>query len=146
MIIPIIFHRLRPAFLGVIFSASRVVMAVVNALISWRDLPVSMPQAVIPMPSVDKNPDALAELHMFGAAPEGLQKTRLALMLQGILLLDEAKQSLAIIAEGQEEAVVYRVGDRLKNGAVLTHITNEFVVINYQGHLEQLPIRESEEE
>jgi general secretion pathway protein C len=90
----------------------------------------------------------VASTHLFGemqqaAAPQQTKapKTKLNLVLRGVIAADPMKMSHAIIArgkKGQEE--VYAVGEKMPGGITIESIHPDHVVLNRGGKLETLQL------
>lgn len=68
---------------------------------------------------------------------ESIQETDLDLTLKGILARRGTARQVALIAQGDEEGKVYRLGDRVA-GAEITHIEARRVILLYKDRREAL--------
>ena len=95
----------------------------------------------------------VADAHLFGemqqaAVPQQTKapKTKLNLVLRGVIAADPMKMSHAIIArgkKGQEE--VYAVGEKMPGGITIESIHPDHVVLNRSGKLETLQLIKDED-
>jgi general secretion pathway protein C len=95
----------------------------------------------------------VANAHLFGemqqaAVPQQTKapKTKLNLVLRGVIAADPMKMSHAIIArgkKGQEE--VYAVGEKMPGGITIESIHPDHVVLNRSGKLETLQLIKDED-
>ena len=69
-----------------------------------------------------------------------IQETRLDLELKGIIVANNTKLSLAIIANKQRQEMAYAVNDRLASGAVLQAIYQDHVLLSIHGRTETLSL------
>lgn len=92
----------------------------------------------------------VANKHIFGetdAKPEAQEikdapKTRLDLVLRGVLAHNPMEKALALISRGNGRQEVYAVGDSLPGNAELVEIHSDRVIIEYQGRYETLPLEQ----
>lgn len=92
----------------------------------------------------------VANKHIFGesnATPEAktikdAPKTRLDLVLRGVLAHKPMDKALALISRGNGQQEVYAVGDSLPGNAELVEIHSDRVIIEYQGRYETLPLEQ----
>lgn len=84
----------------------------------------------------------IAQQHLFGvysASLAGLPETRLQVTLQGTeVSLYSDRQSHAIISAPGQQTKSYAVGSQIPGGATITKIEWNRVILNHNGHLEQL--------
>lgn len=108
-----------------------------TATFRWSVSPVVVSQA---LPAIVV-PNA-SQWHLFGAYDNStalLPVTTLALQLEGVMVSpNQPRASYAIIQPPGHPAKVYRVGDTMPGGITLKRITNDQVVIEYQGRLQRL--------
>jgi len=92
----------------------------------------------------------IANKHVFGetnAEPEAkvikdAPKTRLDLVLRGVLAHNPMDKALALISRGNGRQDVYAIGDSLPGNAELVEIHSDRVIIEYQGRYETLPLEQ----
>ncbi len=73
-------------------------------------------------------------------------KTRLNLVLRGVIAADPMPLSLAIIAQGKNgKEDVYAVGDKMPGGITIEEVHADHVVLNRGGRLESLQLVKDEE-
>lgn len=92
----------------------------------------------------------VANKHVFGEAnaePEAkvikdAPKTRLDLVLRGVLAHKPMEKALALISRGNGRQEVYAVGDSLPGNAELVEVHTDRVIIEYQGRYETLPLEQ----
>lgn len=92
----------------------------------------------------------VANKHIFGEADiksavkeiKDAPKTRLDLVLRGVLAHTPMDKALALISRGSGRQEVYAVGDSLPGNAELVEIHSDKVIIEYQGRYETLPIEQ----
>ncbi|MFP4161534.1 MAG: type II secretion system protein GspC [Ectothiorhodospira sp.] len=122
-------------------------------LVPLADLPVAVPDRVDVSRfarGADRDTpglERLAELHLFGRAPEDEQaravpveapETRLRLDLKGVVALEAPGGGAALIAGEGEGERPYRVGDDLPGGATLEQILPDRVILSRDGRFEML--------
>jgi len=135
------------------------ILAYILAGFAWRLWPLEEQSGIRPLvasmsdSTVGVSPDNLdgvAALHLFGEAavrnevveeaPIDAPETRLSLTLKGIIALSEAGLGLALIAEGQQDEKLYKVGDTLSGGAVLHEVLADKVILKRGGRFETLTL------
>ena len=95
----------------------------------------------------------VASVHLFGqmqsaAAPRQTvaPKTRLNLVLRGVIAAEPMSLSHAIIAQGRNgKEEVYAVGDKMPGGVIIEEVHADHVVLNRGGRLESLELVKDEE-
>lgn len=95
----------------------------------------------------------VANAHLFGemasaALPRQTKapKTRLNLVLRGVIAADPMAMSHAIIARGKNgEEEVYAVGDKMQGGVIVEEVHPDHVVLNRGGRLETLQLIKDED-
>lgn len=140
------------------------VIAVAHALaqITWMFLPedaaaarpaVSSGAPVVNRTMAGQSIREIASAHLFGAmeaAPPPRQakapKTRLNLVLRGVIAADPMALSHAIIAQGKNgKEDVYAVGDKMPGGITIEEVHADHVVLNRGGRLESLQLVQDED-
>lgn len=94
------------------------------------------------------DPEAIAAAHLFGAAGveapipretvAELEETRLNLALKGTIAAENARQSIAIIADTRNDEKIYSIDDTVVPGTTLHAVYTDRVVLNRSGVLEVL--------
>ena len=92
----------------------------------------------------------VANKHVFGEANAepaaktitDAPKTRLDLVLRGVLAHNPMEKALALISRGNGRQEVYAIGDSLPGNAELVEIHSDRVIIEYQGRYETLPLEQ----
>ncbi len=95
--------------------------------------------------------DGVASLHLLGVAELPTEKvvqqsvvdapeTRLSLTLRGIIALSSGGVGRALIAEGNAEERLYKVGDTLSGSAVLHEVLADKVILKRGGRFETLTL------
>ncbi|UCB53981.1 MAG: type II secretion system protein GspC [Thiotrichales bacterium] len=95
----------------------------------------------------------VANAHLFGemeaaALPRQAKapKTRLNLVLRGVIAADPMSMSHAIIAQGKNgKEEVYAVGDKMPGGIIIEEVHPDHVVLNRGGRLESLQLVKDED-
>lgn len=95
----------------------------------------------------------VASAHLFGvmesaATPKQTiaPKTRLNLVLRGVIAAEPMSLSHAIIAQGKKgKEDVYAVGDKMPGGIIIEEVHPDHVVLNRGGRLESLELVEDDE-
>ncbi len=109
-----------------------------------KDFRVASPSVLQPQTQYVQPLTSIGPLHLFGMYDDNLADlppTQLALSLEGVLLsVSSQSQSFAIISVPNQPAKVYKIGDALPGGAVLSKILKNQVVIRYQGMLQSLKL------
>ncbi len=94
----------------------------------------------------------IAQKNLFGqsgTAPQSKKeithapKTRLDLVLRGVLAHTPAEKALAMISRGSGRQEVYAIGDKLPGDAELAEVHPDRVIIEYQGRYETLPLEKT---
>lgn len=62
------------------------------------------------------------------------------LMLRGIILGDQENNNLAIISSSETDEAIYQQGDKLPNGAIVSTIYADHVMLSYRGKVITLSI------
>jgi general secretion pathway protein C len=89
-------------------------------------------------------PTAIANAHLFGAAPASSRdganapQTNIPLVLTGTIAGNDPQNGLAILGQSAQTAKVYAVGDTVPGGAKLHSVYSDRVVIDRDGQLESL--------
>ena len=92
------------------------------------------------------DPAAIANAHLFGAAPASLRdaanapQTNIPLVLTGTIAGNDPQNGLAILGQSAQTAKVYAVGDTVPGGAKLHSVYSDRVVIDRDGQLESLTL------
>ena len=94
----------------------------------------------------------IADKHLFGKVNLAFEvksikdapKTKLDLVLRGVLAYKPMKEALALISHGNGRQEVYMVGDSLPKNADLVEIYSDRVIIEYQGRYETLLLEKIE--
>ena len=140
------------------------VIAIAHAMakITWMFLPESeaaMQQSSIARTPVISQPNQaqairqVASAHLFGemqssAVPrqKTAPKTRLNLVLRGVIAADPMSLSHAIIARGKNgEEEVFAVGDKMPGGVIIEEVHADHVILNRSGKLETLQLIKDED-
>lgn len=105
-------------------------------------------QAAVAAPEI-----GLAKLDLFGGAQsaagvaaaivEAAPETRLQLILQGVVLAEQAGQSSAIVAQSQGDTDYYHVGDLLPGQAELVGVESNRILLRRNGHIETLSFEDN---
>ncbi len=99
-----------------------------------------------PAPARQLDLPAIANAHLFGAAPIPKQDganapaTRMPLVLTGIIAGNDPQNGLAILGPNAQSAKVYAVGDTIAGGPKLHSVYTDRVVIDRDGQLESLAL------
>ncbi|GIX22729.1 MAG: type II secretion system protein GspC [Gammaproteobacteria bacterium] len=152
-------HRWAPVLLSVVFV---LLLAWQLTQIIWRLTGATAPVVPPPPPAALDAPSAgphsqalalaqrIAERHLFGEAPAvadsgpvDAPETQLNLKLIGVLALGE-DEGVALIASGNDEEKIYKVGDRLPGNAVLKAVYLDRVLLETARGLETLKLPKDE--
>ncbi|MEY8247471.1 MAG: type II secretion system protein N [Bermanella sp.] len=132
-------------------------LAYQGAALTW--LLIDSPALVLPEPSQgavvasqDRINHDMAAWDLFGqadAAPMvqaeiNAPKTRLRLVLMGVLMATNKQDSSAIIAEQGREGAFFKVGERVQGRARLSQVYNDKVILDNSGKLETLTFADAE--
>lgn len=102
-------------------------------------IPTTAP--AIPTKSFIQPVDHLPIFGTYRATLQDLPATTLPFTLHGtVVSLDNASQSRALIAAANGLTKVYKIGDNLSDGAIITRITKHTVIINNHGLLEKMAL------
>lgn len=71
---------------------------------------------------------------------KGIQQTNLDFVLVGVLYSENPKNSQVIVRQSNQEEKSYHVDDTLPGGAVIKKITENSVIILYDGKLQRLSL------
>ena len=133
------------------------------AKITWMFLPEDSPtvqrKVVTGTPVINQNNQAqairqVASAHLFGemqrntAQPrqKTFLKTRLNLVLRGVIAADPMVLSHAIIAQGKNgKEEVFAVGDKMPGGVIIEEVHPDHVILNRGGKLETLQLVKDED-
>lgn len=140
------------AFAGLVISALYSASSLTGVASHWGAGVTAVPEtslitSVTPAAKASPYINALPSWHLFGIADgnaAALPKTRLSLSLEGVLLSQDPGHSTAIIAVGGGAGKVYKIGDKLPGGAVLSAVSKASVVLENMGRMESLPLVRSE--
>ena len=102
--------------------------------------PQSSPVVMTQIPPIS----SISQWHVFGIYNDNFQnlpETSLALTLEGVMLdLNNARHSYVIVSSPSTPATVYKVGDVLPGGALLSKILQQQIIINAQGTAQSLSL------
>lgn len=141
--------------LGVLVVAACLLLyTTVNMFVTWRSDYLISHSRVAASSASSTNTDNISkwiaqipEHHVFGkfgAVTQGLPVTSLQLRLVGVVKAVPEEDSRVIISEGGQPGKVYRVGDTLSSGVKVQAITDDGVVLENGGNLENLPLQRPE--
>lgn len=87
----------------------------------------------------------ISHWHLFGISPVvntvSLPTSNLQFKLIGVLTIDPANMAQAIIEIPGQETNIYRIGDSLPGGVVITQIAADSIVLSHNDRLEVLPLQ-----
>lgn len=124
--------------------------------LAWQQAPLTnLYQGGSAASQPDANPSIrLDQLDLFGVAktdapvPEAIgataPKTNLQLVLQGVVVAGQARESGAIVADSQGNGKYYKIGDTLPGRAKLIAVESHRILLRRNGHVEALPFVDRE--
>lgn len=129
---------------GLAYTLTLLIFALRAAPQTTLPPPPTHPQPQHPLPTTD-----LAKLQSwqpFGTLDTNERPpptTRLNLRLMGVFAAPpNSPWALALLAEGEQSARSYRIGDQLPGGARLQHVAADHVLIERHGRLEKLSLQQ----